>query len=217
MNHHVGITAYGRCEVGVIVEPKAVVADVFGCIDGLCHGPDGKHGDEVLLPFALHVLKHLVDGAVDLGGRTLGLQAVAESAGNGRKIGQLGCVGLVVNAIHERLPLAAALRLSDCGRHGAVGKEHELLYELVGILRHLEIHAYGVARLVDIKAHFLTVEINRTVLKAARTQLFGQTVECQQFLSEVSLARLDHLLGLFIGKAAVALYDGAAYAAVEHV
>ena len=72
-------------------------------------------------------------------------------------------------------------------------------------------------RLVDIEPHFLAVEINRTVLEAPRTQLLGQTVERQQLLGEVALTGLNHLLGLFISKAAVALYDGAAYAAVEHV
>ena len=37
VDHHVGVPADGRGEVGVVVEPEAVVADVLGGVYGLCH------------------------------------------------------------------------------------------------------------------------------------------------------------------------------------
>ena len=54
---------------------------------------------------------------------------------------------------------------------------------------------------------FLAVELHGAVLEASFTQGLGHLVECHQFLGVVALARLQYLLHLFVGVAAVAFDD----------
>ena len=82
-----------------------------------------------------------------------------------------------MDAIGQRLGLLAALRLSDILGHGAVGEQHELLDELVGIALALEVGACGTAVGVDVEVQLLTLELHRPVLEPFGTELLGQHVE----------------------------------------
>ena len=217
VNHHVGIAADGRGKVGIVVESEAVVAYILGCVDGFGHGAYGEHGEEIFLTLTLYVPQHFVERTVDFAGRAVGLQPVAESAGDIGQVGELCRIGLIVHAIYESLLLAALLRLADGGGHRAVGQEHELLDELIGIFRHLEIYARGMAFLVDVETHLLAVEVHRAVFESLRAELLGQTVERGYLLHKVALAVFDHFLGLLVGETAVRADHGAHDAAVEHL
>ena len=92
--------------------------------------------------------------------------------------------------------------------YGAVGKQHELLYQLVGIFRLLEVDADGFALLVNFELHFVAVEVDGSCLKAVLTQYFGKLIQLEHLFLEVSFAGFYNLLGFFVGEAAVALDDG---------
>ena len=68
VNHHVGVTADGRGEVGIVVEGQSVVTDVVGGVYSLSHGADGEGGEKVFLAFALDVDEHAIEGTIDVVG-----------------------------------------------------------------------------------------------------------------------------------------------------
>ena len=70
--------------------------------------------------------------------------------------------------------------------------------------------------LVDVEFYLRTVEFYRAVLEPLLAHDFCEVVERGNLLGIVAPACLDYLLCFFISIAAVAAYDGAAYAAVEH-
>ena len=85
-----------------------------------------------------------------------------------------------MNTIGQCLGLHTLLHLTDTLRNGAVGKQHKLLDEFVGILRHLEITPYRLSILVDIEMQFLTIKLHCSVLESRLTQLLRQLVELLQ-------------------------------------
>ena len=83
-----------------------------------------------------------------------------------------------MHPVYERpVALASALGLSDEFGDFTVGKKHELLHELIGLLHLLEIDAEGFPVLIQTELGFLTLETNRTVLESLRPQLLCQFVE----------------------------------------
>ena len=127
-------------------------------------------------------------------------------------------------SVGQGLCLLPFLHLAYALGHAAVGKQHELLYQLVGVFRLLEVAAHGLSRLVNFKAHLLAVELHGAVLEPRLAQLLCQHVERYQFLGVFTLVsfrscwrrRLSrsvdnavvfkYLLHLFVGETAVAFY-----------
>ena len=144
--------------MGVVVKRQAVVADVSSTVDGLCHRADGQDGEHLLLGLALGLFQHLVDGLVDVASRALGTHLVAKVGGNVGKILQLVQVGLVVHTIDEGLGGPVLGHLADVLGHLAVGQQHELLDEFVGVLGHVDMDSRGLTRLVDFKFLLFAVE-----------------------------------------------------------
>ena len=68
---------------------------------------------------------------------------------------------MLYNSLSNCLSLVAWY-LADAFGHGAVGQEHELLDELVGFLRFLEVNAQWFTLFIYFEAHFHTVEIHGT-------------------------------------------------------
>ena len=208
MHHHVGIAANGRGEVGVVVKCQAIVSDVGGRVDGLGHRADGQDGQQLLLGLAGGLLEHAVDALVDVTGTACGLDLIAKVGGHLGQVAQLLGIGRLVHAVDKCLGLLAGRHLADVGGDGAVGQQHELLDELVGLERHMWHHSDGVALLVDVKLQFLAVERHRAALvEAACPELLCQVVEHQYLVLEVALAGLDDALRLVVVKAAVAADD----------
>ena len=179
-------------------------------------GQDGEHGEHVLLAAPLYVFQQLVEAAVDLAGGAVGLYAVAEAGGDGGQVGELLGVGVVVDAVDEALGAAPLGDLADVLGHRQVGQEHELLHELVGVLGLLEVHAYWFPVPVDFKTDLGAVEFDGARLVALLAELLGQAVEHEDLAGVVASARLDDLLRLLVGEAAVGADDGGHDAAVEH-
>ena len=217
MDHHVGIAADRRSEVGVIWHREAVVADIVGGIDSLGHRTDGEDREHVLLPFSLHVAEQTVDALVDLAARAVGGELIAEALGDKGEVAEFLGVGIGVDAIDESLRLLPFRHLSDALGHREVGEKHELLDEFVGIFRLLEIDAHGLAVLVDLEAHLCAVELEGALLVTAAAELLGKRVEGGQLAGELTVPGLDNLLGLLIGEAAVALDHRAADSRIDHV
>ena len=134
-----------------------------------------------------------------------------------------------------RLPVVPGLGIDGLTYalgHGTVGQKHELLYQLVGILRALEIYAQWLALLVYLELHLLAVEVHGSGLESPGPQLLGHPVQHDEFLGKV-LCRLitgvrrlclvartavvllagfpvvfQHLLHFLVGKPPVAPYHG---------
>ena len=78
MNHRIGIAAYGRREMRVVVEGQTIVPDVVDAVFRLHHRAQGHALDDILLALALHVVDQSVQAPGYLRLRPRGLQLVAE-------------------------------------------------------------------------------------------------------------------------------------------
>ena len=206
--HHIRIAADGRGEMGIVIESQTIVPHVMHGVACLLHGADGDGFNQVLLLLALDVVQQVVDGLGDVGLCTAGTQLVAETGDELCQVVQLLRVGEVVNTVWQHFGFLAFGHAAYLFGYGAVGKQHELLYQLVGIFRLLEVDADGFALLVNFELHFVAVEVDGSCLKAVLTQYFGKLIQLEHLFLEVSFAGFYNLLGFFVGEAAVALDDG---------
>ena len=174
----------------------------------LLHGADGDGFNQVLLLLALDVIQQVVDGFGNVGLCATGAQLVAETGDELCQVVQLLRVGEVVNTVWQHFGFLAFGHAAYLFGYGAVGEQHELLYQLVGIFRLLEVDADGFALLVNFELHFVAVEVDGSCLKAVLTQYFGKLIQLEHLFLEVSFASFYNLLGFFVGEAAVALDDG---------
>ena len=116
-----------------------------------------------------------------------------------------------MHTIYKRLGGLSLGNFTDVLGHLAVGQEHELLDEFVGILGHMDMYTSGLTLLVNVKLNLLAVERHRsTLLEAATAQLLSHLIEHGQLLGQVALARFQDVLSLLIGEAPVAAGDGVA-------
>ena len=240
MDQGVGIAAYGRGEVRVVLEHQAVVANVVDAVTRLHHGTQGHHLHYILLLFPLHVGKEPVQALADFLFRPVGTHLVAEAGDEGTEFLHLLRVGHIVDTVGKDLRFAAFGHFGHHLRHAAIGQEHELLHQFVGILGHLDIGGHGVSLLVHFKPYLGTVETDGAVLEPLFAELFGQAVERDEFggifplrgstfgqrfgvfarqcqvLGRSLTVALQRLLHLFVGEAAVGADDGVCQVPVEH-
>ena len=85
-----------------------------------------------------------------------------------------------MNAVGQHLGLLALGHTAYALRNSAVGQQHELLNELVGILTHLDVGAYGMTFLIDLEVHLGAVEVHGTRCHALDAQMLSHSVEDQQ-------------------------------------
>ena len=224
VHHRVGIAAYRRGEMGVVVEGQSVVTDIVSGVFGFHHGAEGHHLDGILLAAAVTVVHQPVERLGDGSLSSCGLHAVAELGSKLSQCLQFGGIGLVVYSIGQSLGFLPLLHFPHPFCHGAIGQQHEFLYEFVGILRLLVIAACGLARIIDIEMELLAIELHGAILEALLAQLFGQGIEDDYLTGQFPFvffpigSRLSgavndailfqYLLHFFVGKAPVALDDG---------
>ena len=163
--------------MGVVGEGESEVTDVVNGVFRLHHGTQGDGLYELLHACALGVVHELVERTGGLRCGAGSLQLIAEAHHEGAQLLELLRVGTLVDAIGQRLGFLATLGLSDILGHGAVGEQHELLDELVGIALALEVGACGTAVGIDVEVQFLALELHRPVLEPLGTELLGQHVE----------------------------------------
>ena len=235
VNHRVGIAADRRCEVSVVVERQSEVTDIVYRILRLHHGAQ-RHGlYEVLLALTLARRHERVERLGECALRAVGLHLVAELHHELAQRLELCRVGVIVHTIRQRLRLLALCHLAYRFSHGAVGEEHELLDEFVGILRALEVATHRLALLVYVEVQLFAVELHGAVLEACSAQLLSQSVEHDEricVLTLVSALRrcrcrfaravyhavlLEQLLHLLVCVAAVRLDNGMHDAVRLHV
>ena len=217
VHHHVGVATDRRSEVGVVVEGQTVMADVMHRVACLLHGAYRYRFNQVLLLASLHIIEQPVDALRYLTLVACGTYLVAKAGNELRQVIQLLRIGQVVDTVGEYLCLLSLRYASNLLCHGAVGQQHELLHQLVGIFRYLEIDAQRLALLVDFELHLVAVEVDGTRLEALFAQQLGQFVELLEFLHIVTLSRFESLLRLLVGKASVALDDGVYHTAFLHL
>ena len=129
----------------------------------------------------------------------MSLQEESEARHERTEVFKFVRVGQVVYAVRQSLRfLRTLLHLAYALSHSAVGEEHELLDELVGILCLLEVDAERLACLVNLKSHFLAVEVDGSALEACCTELLGELVEHDEHLC-VFLAHRLHFLAFHLG------------------
>ena len=109
-----------------------------------------------------------------------------------------------MNAVDEcffRRPTARTF--PDRFRHRAIGDEHKLLYQFVGVLRLLEIHAQGATLVVDLELHLVAIKVNGTLCEPSLAEFFSQTVQRVDLFAEISAAGLYRILCLVVSETAV--------------
>ena len=199
MNHRIGITADRRGEMCVIVEAEAEVPDVVRRVFGLHHGTERDALHDLSLTLPVDVVHELVDTLDHRLACAVGLHLQAERHDKLTQRLHLLGIGVVVYTIREDLGFLAFGHTSHGLCHRTVGKEHELLDELVGILGALEIAADGVSFLIDIEVELLGVELHGSVLEALLTQFLSQAVQRAQFPAILIL--ISRLAGVRCGLA----------------
>ena len=128
-------------------------------------------------------------------------------------------IGTVVHPIDRgaRRRLLLGVDLGQESRHFHIGQKHEVLDELVGLLHALDDHAKRLARLVELKAHLLRVEVDAASLEALVPQLRGKVTEHLQFLGPIAFACFEALLGFLVGEASVGVNHRAAKPPSHHL
>ena len=217
MHHQVGIATDGRSEVRVVVERQSVVSDVVGRVFRLLHGADGYGFDKVLLFASLHLVQQSVDGCRYILFGSYCTNLVTESGNEARQVFQLFGVGQVVNAVGQHFGLLAFWHTAYLFGHGAVGQQHKLLNQLVGLFGYFEVHPDRFALFVYFELHLVAVEVDGSCLEAIVAQYLCQLVQLQNLLFVVALAGFDNLLRLFVGKASVTSDNGVYNARLQHL
>ena len=141
------------------------------------HGAQGYCLDELLLFFPFHLVEQFVQASCRFLLVSLGAQLVAESRDEGTQVFEFCLVGRVVHTVGEYLGFLSLWYAANHFGYAAVGQEHELFDEFVGVFCHLYVCGYWVSLVVDFKAHLGAVEAYRAVCKTLCAQDFGQAVE----------------------------------------
>ena len=140
----------------------------------------------------------------------LSREIVAEEADELTEHSELLLVGILVDAVDEGLGLLALGHLAHVLCHRAVGQQHELLDEPVGLLGYLLVDPYRLAGLIHLDLHLGPLEGNGTGGEAFLPQDRGYLVQGCDLLGERTVAGLNDGLGLVVVEAVVGLDDGTA-------
>ena len=205
----------------VELERKSVVANVFRAVDGLGHTPQRQVLEGVELRLAAGCPQQLTQG--DRRSGTAGRigHFVTEACRKAAQSLQFLEVGFIVHTVDEGLgalerhtvhPASGSHELC----HGAVGKQHELFYEVVGFFCNFLIHTYRLALIIHLDLHFRTVEVDGTGLEACRAHDPRKAVQREDgVLYRGALLRLgrviDYGLGLLVVEPGIGADDGTSY------
>ena len=190
MHHRVGITAYWRSKVRVILKSQTKVSDVVYWVFCLHHGSQSNHLNKVVFGFPFTVGHQFVQALCRGTLCSFRFHLIAELYDKLAQCFQFLWIRIVVYTVRQGFRLLAFLCLSYAFCHCAVGKEHEFLYKFVGILRAFEIAAYRFSLFVNIEVQFLAVELHGSVLESCCTEFLSQSVECDDLQRIFSLIRM---------------------------
>ena len=90
-----------------------------------------------------------------------------------------------MDAIGQNLGLLVFGDFANAFCYCAIGEEHELFDEFVGVFCYFEIYAYGVSVGFDFESYFAPVEVDCSGVEAFLAQLFCYSVEDDEWLGEV--------------------------------
>ena len=107
VNHQVGITSDGACEMGVVAEGQTIVSHILYAVLGFHHGTQAHHLHHVLFLLAFDIVEQLVEIAAYIVFGAVGAQLIAELAHEIGQIHQLLWVRCVVDTIHKDLGLGS--------------------------------------------------------------------------------------------------------------
>ena len=203
----------------IAIEAKAVVTDMRRGVACLSHRADSEHRQHILLGLTLDISEQRIEALSDDGASALDLELVAEATHVVGETSELFLIGSLVDTVDEGRLTATpqakgradilASRLGYTLGDRAVRQQHEFLNELVSGLTLLDIYREGLALFVQLEADFGAVKGDTPDLEATCTELLREAMERQDSLCMVALPRLDDLLRLLIGEAALATDDGA--------
>ena len=109
-------------------------------------------------------------------------------------------IGVIVHTIYHRFSLFAlfnlaiicfhfsvfAFHFSYCRSHNAIGKQHKLFYQMVGIKRIMEEYLNGLIVLIQTEMYLRRFEVDCPLAKTISTQLLRQSIQHLQCLSQLS-------------------------------
>ena len=121
MQHQVGVSSYGRCEMCIVLEGQAIVSDIVHAIPCLHHGTQGYHLYDVLFGLAVHIGQHLVKVLGYFSFGTLGLQTITEFAYEVAQSHQFGWVGYIVDSVRYNLCFLVLGHLANALCYGTIG------------------------------------------------------------------------------------------------
>ena len=187
MHHQVGVAADGRGEVGVVGEGEAVVADILGAVIGFGHGADGDGVDHVLLAASGDVFEEAVV-ALCKGFARGGFHAEAQLGNELDESVELLGVRFVMDTVDEGFARSSRFSrftrgLTNVLGDGAVGQEHELLDEPIGLLALLDVDADGLGVFVELELHFLRLKVDGAAAVTGGTQLLCDGMEGEDGLA----------------------------------
>ena len=161
--HCVRIAADRGSEMRVELEREAVVADVVGGVDRLCHRAQGDHLESVALRRALGLGQKRVQGLGDLATVAARPELEAEVADELAEARDLLRVRLAVYTVNKGLGFLVGLAVHPAGSgdelgHGTVRKKHELLDQPVGLLGDFLVNPGRLSGRIHLDFHLRTLE-----------------------------------------------------------
>ena len=239
VDHCVGIATDRRREVGIVFECQSEVSDVVSGVFRFHHGFQRHHLNKFCFVGTFTLADEGIHGPCCGILIACRLHAIAELHDELAQVFKFHRVWFIVDTVRQRLNRQLLsfrhLGFSYVFSHGTVGKEHELLYEFVGIFRTFEIGSCRFSCFVDVEMQFFGIEIDGSVLKPLGTKFLGNGIKRTDLFGILSLppflarercrlpcaidntVALQQFLRLFVGIATVTANDGVHNAVVLDV
>ncbi len=142
---------------------------VLGGVDRFRHGADGDGLDQVLLGTSLYLVEQGVDALGHLGLGTLRFDLVPEAKDEGVEGIQLLRIRDIMHTIDKGAGFLTLGYPADGFRYRLVGQQHELLNQVIGLLRLLEVDTQWLSLLVEVELHLVAFKVDRTRCEAPLT------------------------------------------------
>src|SRR6185437_14695033 len=185
-------------------------------IDGFCHSPYAQLLQDMLFGFALYIHQHLVKGTRDRL-RGLDVEYMPVFLGEFDKRQQLFFIGRIMYPVREGDSFLVDLHLPRVFGNGAVGQQHELFDQLVGLLVFLYHDPDRFTLFIETETHFARREIDRPLPEAVAAHTLCDGMQQLDLGLVYPRFLFDDLLHLFVGEAVIGVDRGPAHPDVFHV
>ena len=119
--------------MGVIVESQSIVTDVVRRVTRFLHGTDRYGFNQVLFLLSLYVVQQVIDRFRDIRLGSACAKSVTETGDELCEVVQLFRIRKVVDTVRQHFGLLSFGCLAYFLCYGAVGKQHKLFYQFIGI------------------------------------------------------------------------------------